>query len=336
MDIEEHVPFARLTTFKIGGHARYVITISGDEEVHGAFRFAKEKKLLLTPLGSGSNVLGPDEGFDGIILRSGAQLITADENGEEVLITADAGVMWDDLVAWAVEKNLWGIENLSAIPGTVGGAVVQNIGAYGAVLSDVLDSVEVYDGVDGTIKTFTAPQCDFSYRMSIFKQEVDRFFILRATLKLSKKEKRSIGYKDLALHFGENKTPTLKEIRNAVRAVRAQKFPPLSEFGTAGSFFLNPILTEVAAKELQEKYPLLPTFVLPEGGVKVPLAWFLDHVLSAKEMRHQNAAVWKHQALVLVAEDGATTNDVLTLADKIIAEVEKVIGIKISLEVRVL
>ena len=303
MQIEENVLLSSLTTFKTGGPARFVITASNSKEVSESFQFAKEKGLYVIPLGGGSNMLAKDEGVDAVFLKYADTTIDATDG----IITAGAGAVWDDVASIAAERGWWGVENLARIPGTVGGAVLQNIGAYGAALGDTLVSVEAYDSESGTVRTFLREECALGYRTSLFKQSLDRYYILQATLKLSKAAIPNVGYKDLAARFAGT-TPALPDVRAAVAEIRSHKFPNLTEYGCAGSFFLNPIMDEMNAARVQERYPSMPLFSLPEGGVKVPLGWFLDHQLRLRGVRDGNVEAWRDQALVLVAHTGASSS----------------------------
>ena len=335
MRIEENVPFKTLTTFKVGGVVRYVLTLESASGAVSAVQFAQEKKLPLIPLGGGSNILGRDGIFNAVMVRVGMDDITTDTAHAGRAIVS-AGAVWDDVVRFAVEHDWWGIENLSDIPGTMGGAVVQNIGAYGAVLSDVLESVSAFDTVENEIVQFTRKQCAFGYRTSIFKQNSDRYIILSATLALSTVATPAVTYKDLQSVFGDRKDVSLAEIRKVVQEVRAQKFPPLTDFGTAGSFFLNPIVDEASAARLTQAHPSMPVFTLPEGGIKIPLGWFFEHTLKLRGYQEGNVEAWRNQALVLVAHDGATAEEVKVFAEKIIQRADNELQIKITAEVRLL
>lgn len=335
MDIQENVPLSTLTTFRTGGPVRFLITIERAEELPDAVVFAKEKGVPLMPLGSGSNMLAPDEGLAAACVRLRARTVSISEKSGTRLYTADAGLPWDDLVLRAVDDGAWGIENLSAIPGTVGAAAVQNIGAYGAALSDSLESVDAFDMRENTSRTFLKNECRFGYRTSVFKEEPDRYFITAITLALSALPKPNVSYRDLARRF-EGKMPTLGDIRSAVIEIRAGKFPPLSQFGTAGSFFLNPVLSSADAEAVKKRFPEMPLFEMPEGGVKVPLAWIFDRVLSLKGLRIGGAFVWEKQPLVIAADKGASARDVRALAEKITEEAREKTGIAIVPEARIL
>ncbi len=334
MDIRENVPLSLLTTFRTGGPLRFLLTIESTEEISAAVDFASKQGLPLIVLGHGSNMLAPDSGLQAVFLRLEMQTITSVINDTGVMLSAEAGVTWDTLVASAVENGWWGLENLSAIPGTVGAAVVQNIGAYGAAISERVVSVDVFDTKSRNIRTLTANECQFGYRTSVFKKEIDRYIIIRVALLLSSVPVPNLTYRDLSRAFKGMTEPSLTSIREAVKKIRQDKFPSLSDFGTAGSFFLNPILTEGVTEELSKRYPDMPLFPLPEGGVKIPLAWIFDRALSLKHERSGKAFLWEKQALVLTAEAGATSDDVIALASRIAHAVFDKTGIRITPEVR--
>ena len=332
MQIEEYIPLGPLTTFNIGGPARFFARVKTTKELQEALAFAKEKDVKLFILGGGSNILVDDAGFDGLVIKVE---ITGVEEQENVYI-AGAGESWDALVLRAVEKKLWGIENLSGIPGTVGGAVVQNIGAYGQVFSQTLEWVDVYDTVVGQEKRLSKEEYKSGYRDSLFKHEPGRYVVLRAAFRLSATGRADVSYKDLAARF-IGSTPTLQEMREAVLAIRAAKFPDLLVEGTAGSFFKNPIVPLAEAKKLQSKYPELPLFPLPESAdVKVPLAWFLDYrhgVLDMRSVRIGGARMYEKQFLVIAAERGTSSVDVKTLVALVQKKIRDTLNIDIEPEV---
>ena len=331
MKIAENASVASLTTFKVGGAARYHIVLETADEAPDAVSFAITNGVPLIPIGRGSNILGRDEDCDIALVTVGMSAVRVD--GDTII--ADAGALWDDVVITAVDAGLWGIENLSAIPGTVGGAVVQNVGAYGQVLSRACSRVVVFDTKEGVEKIFSRFDCAFGYRTSIFKNEPDRYLIPSSHFFLSHKPNPVLSYKDLAEHFGAEDS-TLLVIRDSVVEIRKKKFPPLDVYGTAGSFFLNPILDEESAFALQEIYPAMPVFSLPEGGVKVPIAWFLDHVLKLRGEREGNVEAWRDHVLAIVAHPGASASDVRNFARKISDRIHTELRIVIEPEVRFL
>lgn len=335
MDIEENVPLKNLTTFRTGGPVRFLLTAHSEEDLMEAVSFSKKENLPLIPFGSGSNLLGPDAGIAGMFVRTRMAGLETLPAGEDIALRASSGLSWDGLVERSVSEGWWGLENLSAIPGTVGAAVVQNIGAYGAALSEHVRAVAVFDTKEGTLKTFSKQECCFGYRTSVFKREVDRYIITEVIFSLSKKPSPNLSYRDLKGHFEKKKnTPTLPNIRAAVVEIRKNKFPPLSEFGTAGSFFLNPIIRGDAVEVVRARYPGMPLFELPEGGVKMPLAWIFDRTLSLKGARVGKAFLWEAQPLVIAAELGATTKDIVALASRVAEEMYARTNIKIIPEVR--
>lgn len=332
MQIEERIPLGSLTTFQIGGPARYFARVKSVEDLAEALQFAKEKNAKVFFLGGGSNVLVDDAGFDGLVIKIEVKGVAEQDSR----MSAGAGESWDALVLRTVENNLWGIENLSGIPGTVGGAVVQNIGAYGQALSQTLEWVEVYDTTTGAEKRLSKKEYQSGYRDSIFKREPGRYVVLRVALALSLGGVPATSYKDLAVRFA-GKTPSLQEIRAAVLEIRAQKFPDLQVEGTAGSFFKNPIVTEEEAKKLQLQYPDMPVFTMPEtSGIKVPLAWLLDKALHLRGARMGGARLFERQPLVIAAEPNTPSADVKKLAAYVQEKVREAFDIEIEPEVTVI
>ncbi|HVV15512.1 MAG TPA: UDP-N-acetylmuramate dehydrogenase [Candidatus Paceibacterota bacterium] len=331
MDIRENVSLAPLTTFKIGGPARYLALARTVEDVRKALAFAKEKERKIFILGGGSNVLFDDAGFDGLVVQVAIEGVERDRTA----FIVGAGENWDALVGQAVESKLWGIENLSGIPGTVGGAVVQNIGAYGAALSQTFQWAEVFDTTDARVKRISKEEYASGYRESIFKHHEGRYAILRAAFALSDAPSPNISYKDLAQRFA-GREPALPAIRSAVLKIRAAKFPDISKEGTAGSFFKNPLLPREDALKLQAHHPGMPLFDLPESKeVKVPLAWLLDHALNLRGYRMGTARLFERQPLVIVADRGATAEDVRTLAEFVQEKIRRSFKIEIEPEVRI-
>ncbi len=333
MTIEEHVPLAKLTTLKVGGAARFVLHAASDEDVAEAVAFASERGLSFYALGEGSNVLPNDEGYEGVIIRIEIPGVLFEEMGDEMLVIAGAGVSWDALVQEVAIRSLWGFENLAGIPGTVGAAPVQNIGAYGADIGQTLRYVDVYDATLGATRRLTSAECRLGYRDSRFKHEPN-LIILRAAFALSTVAAPRIEYGDLLKAKEEGiDLSTPESIGRAVRAIRAKKFPDLSAFGTAGSFFKNPVLTPDAYVALQAAHGTVPQFPNP-NGIKIPLAFVLDKVLSLRGFRQGNAFLFGAQPLVLVLEKGGSARDIDALANVVEARVHDATGITIEREVR--
>ncbi len=338
MTIEEQIKLSPHTTFDIGGPARFFVRVTNTAELFEALAFAKKHNYKVFILGGGSNILIDDEGFDGLVIKIELAGVELAREGTAALIVAAAGESWDTFVARTVEENLWGIENLSGIPGTVGGAVVQNIGAYGAALSQTLEWVEVLDRQTENIKTLTREACAFGYRDSIFKQNPGRYVVLHAAFSLSGVPNPNISYKDLQEQF-KDKTPTIQEIRAAVLGVRKNKFPDLGKEGSAGSFFKNPVVPAAEAKKIAARYPGLPLFSLPESvDIKIPLGWLLDFhhgVLDMREARVGGARLFEKQFLVIAAEKKSTAADVKQLAKIVQEKVFATCGLSVENEVHI-
>ena len=330
------VPLAPYTTFRIGGKADFFAEVSNLQELQEAYRWAAARPLPVFLLGGGSNTLVSDEGWRGLVIKMGMGGISFEQRDGLSIVRAGAGVSWDELVASAVERGFWGLENLSGIPGSVGGAVVQNIGAYGAAVSEVLESAEVFNVADGEVRSFTRRDCAFDYRSSFFKRDGGMNVVLSATFRLSSEPQPNVSYKDLASRF-VGVSPTLAHIREAVFAIRQDKFPDLSKEGTAGSFFKNPILPKKEALALQVAYPGMPLFNMPEtSGVKVPIAWFLDYrhgVMDMRALRVGGARLFEKQVLVVAADFGSRAEDVFALSEEVMRRVKEVCGITLEREV---
>jgi UDP-N-acetylmuramate dehydrogenase len=332
MDIRASVPLAPLTTFHIGGPAHAFVEVHTTDDALAAVSYARANARPTFVLGAGSNLLISDQGFDGVVIHMKIGGMTFEDTGEQVRIVAGAGTHWDEVVEAACAQDLFGIENLAGIPGTLGGAVVQNIGAYGAELQSVFDYAEVIDQTTGQIRRITRDAADFAYRSSLFKQHPE-LLILRAALRLPKRAPLLTGYADL-VHAAETGIPldTPAAVANAVRAIRARKFPANGE-GTGGSFFKNPIIALSQAAALRETYPDLPVFPQEHGMVKVPLAWILDHVLSLKGYAKGRVRLYEHQPLVIVSEQGALASEVDALANEVRDRVREATQIIIEREV---
>lgn len=333
MIVRENVPLAPYTTFHLGGPARFFIEAKTREEVEAARVFAHERKLPLMVLGGGSNLLVPDEGVPAVVLRFTGDSISFEEQEGAVRCIAEAGARWDDVVTLSGARGLWGIENLAGIPGTVGGAAVQNIGAYGGELSETFEYAEVLDRETGAYARIEREAARFGYRTSIFKQS-RKYVLLRIGLLLRTSGAPNLSYRDLE-RAKESGVPLASppEIARAVRAIRAEKFPDLSKEGTAGSFFENPSLLPEQAASLLARFPELPHFPQKDGRVKIAIAWILDNVLHMKGTALGGARPFEKHALVLVARAGARATDVDALAHDIAERVHALTGITLTREV---
>ncbi|MDD3078466.1 MAG: UDP-N-acetylmuramate dehydrogenase [Paludibacter sp.] len=284
-------------------------------------------------VGSGSNLLFLSD-FDGVILHSGMRTINLiEETDEHVFIEAGSGVVWDDFVAYTVENGWGGAENLSLIPGEVGASAVQNIGAYGVEVKDLIAKVKTIEISTSSERIFSNDECRYGYRQSIFKQEFKGKYIVTSVIyKLDKDPVYQLGYQHLEDEVRKNGDVSLKNIRETIIAVRESKLPDPKILGNAGSFFMNPVVPKQQFLELQSEYPTIPHYFVSESEEKIPAAWFIDQCnWKGKQLGH--VGVHDKQPLVLVNKGGATGQEVVHLAEEIQKSVKKRFGIELYPEV---
>lgn len=287
-------------------------------------------------LSGGNNVLFTED-YDGLLLTPVARQITIlEERGETIRVRAEAGVEWDDLVEWAVERGLWGVENLSLIPGKAGAAPVQNIGAYGCEAADTIRRVEMFCVETATMLTLDAAHCGFGYRESVFKHALKgRVVITAVELELARSPRPRLGYGDVEREVEARGGATLRNIREAVCAIRRSKLPDPAVLGNAGSFFKNPVVEAPVAEALLAEYPDMPHYPAPKGRVKLAAGWLIDRA-GMKGHREGNVGVHERQALVLVNYGGATGGEVIAFAHRVRQRVRERFGIEIDTEVNIL
>lgn len=295
----------------------------------------KEKRLTLTVIGGGSNMLVADSGIRGLVVKMDVVGIEYEQTTEyEALVHVGAGVMLDELVLDTVTKGYWGLENLSAIPGTVGATPIQNVGAYGVEVSSRIANVTAYDTEHDVIRTFSSEECSFGYRSSFFKTDQGKKFVItNVTFRVTKIPTPHLQYADLRRIFSD-KNPSQKEIRTAVIEIRSKKFPDWNSVGTAGSFFKNPFVTNEQYAKLKAQYKDLPGYENADGTVKIPLGWVLDKVVHMRGVRTGAVGTYEGQSLVIVNYGGATAKEIDAFVTSIEEKVSKVLGIKIEREVR--
>jgi len=344
MLLQENVPLAPLTTFRIGGPARFLIEAKSASDVQEAVTFARSSDLPLFVLGGGSNLVVADAGWPGVVLKiaiAGIEQRPGQYEGK-VLFDAGAGESWDRFVSRAVAADCAGVECLSGIPGSVGGTPVQNVGAYGQEVSETIESVEVFDFQDGQVRELCSEACGFSYRSSIFNTtERGRFIILRVTYALILGGAPHLEYADLKRHFEERKTsPTLAETREAVLHIRALKgmliIPGDPDCQSAGSFFKNPVLTEQQHEDLRKRAALkrltLPTYPALDSKKKVSAAWLVENSGFTRGYDLGRVGISRKHALAIVNRGGATAAEVLALKDQIQQRVHEIWGLKLEPE----
>ena len=344
MLLQENVPLAPLTTFRIGGPARFLVEALSPGDVAEAASFAQSRSLPLFVLGGGSNVVVADVGWPGLVLKIGISGIERQPGLPEgkVLFEVGAGEDWDRLVSHAVEAGCGGIECLSGIPGSVGGTPVQNVGAYGQEVSETIESVEVFDLKDRQVRELCREACGFAYRSSVFNTtERGRFIILRVTYALEPGGAPHLAYADLKRHFeARGALPSLAETREAVRQIRARKGMLIIEGDpdcrSAGSFFKNPILSESQHEELlrraSTKGLTVPSYPVLERSSKISAAWLVEHSGFARGYRLGNVGISSKHALAIVGHDGATAAEVLALQHQIQQGVEETWGVQLAPE----
>lgn len=336
MTIEENVSLKNLTTFKLGGDARYFVRVHNLGDLKKACAWASSEGLPIFVLGEGSNVLISDKGFPGLTIKIELEGITHVNEGNKVLVTASAGEPWDGLVAFSVSKGWYGIENLSNIPGTVGATPIQNIGAYGVEIKDVIRWVEVFDVEARTINKIEGRDCNFAYRDSLFKHDEGKDLIVtKVCYELNRNGGINTEYSDVKKYFKDFQiaNPTLLQVREAIFSIRKAKFPDIEIIGTGGSFFKNPIISTEHFMKLKVKYPLIPHYVLEDGRVKLPLAWILEHVCLVKGLRKKHVGTFKNQPLVLVHYGGGTSEEIKKFAYDIQNDIKIKTGIAVVPEV---
>ena len=330
MKIRQNVNLAKMTTFKTGGPARFFVEVKSLADIKKAVGFAKSKKLKIFILGGGSNLLISDKGVGGLVIKILIRGVTF----KGLKVYAGAGELWDKVVSRAVSKKLSGIENLSLIPGTVGGAVYQNIGAYGVELKDFLEYVDVFDVRLGHIKRLSNKNCRFGYRSSIFqKRDGNNCIILGASLRLSKKFNPNLNYPDLKTFKGKF---SLNEVRKMIIKIRKLKlvYPSVS-VGSAGSFFKNPTITIIRHRQLITDHPDLSGREIGGGLVKLSAGQLIERS-GWKGVKVGRVGVAKKHALVLVSYRGAKTEELIKLSQKIKNSVFKKFGLGLEEEVVVM
>jgi UDP-N-acetylmuramate dehydrogenase len=337
MNIQENVSLSSHSTMRLGGNARYLAEANSEEDIEELVAWAKLKNVPFMMIGHGSNIVWKDEGYEGLIITNklkGRTILSEDE--ASVTVRISAGEIWDEAVAKTVEHNWSGIEYLSLIPGTVGAAPVQNIGAYGTELANTLVEVEVFDTKTQEFGSIKNEDCGFAYRTSHFKKsEKGRFLITAIVLKLKKSNPSPPFYDVLAKYFEEHNVTefTPKTVSEAVIAIRSSKLPDPKVVANNGSFFTNPIIDQAQFDELKGKFPELKGWPRQDGKVKVAAGWLVEQAgFKGAHDEQTGMATWDKQALVLVNEHAKSTADLLAFKQKIVGKVQEMFGLTLEQE----
>ncbi len=319
-------------TFGMDVKAKRFVEYDNEEELKALIPTLSGEVLHM---GGGSNLLFKGD-FEGTVLHSAIKGIeVVDESAESALVRAGAGEVWDDFVAWAVERGYGGVENLSLIPGEVGASAVQNIGAYGVEAKDVIALVEAIDLSNGQKRVFGTEECNYAYRQSIFKNALKgKYAITYVTYRLQKQPVLKLDYGNIRAVLGDNGQHTISDVRQAIIDIRNAKLPDPKVQGNAGSFFMNPVVSREKFLSIQKDYPQMPFYEV-EGGVKIPAGWMIDQC-GWKGKSLGRAGVHDKQALVLVNLGGASSEEIITLCNTICKDVYDKFGIDIHPEVNLI
>lgn len=327
--IEDNYSLLSHNTFGMNVTAKRFVEYATEEELKEVIPSLSGDVLHI---GGGSNLLFKGD-YDGTILHSAIRGIEVeDETDDEVLVRVGAGVVWDDFVAYVVERGWGGIENLSLIPGEVGASAVQNIGAYGVEAKDVIVLVEGIELTSGQKRYFGTIECDYAYRRSIFKTYLKgKYAVTYVTYRLQKHPVLKLEYGNIKAVLGDSGDKTIADVRQAIIDIRNAKLPDPKVMGNAGSFFMNPVVSREKFLALQKDYPQMPYYEV-EGGVKIPAGWMIDQC-GWKGKSMGRAGVHDKQALVLVNLGGATSEEIIALCDAVCKSVMEKFGIDIHPEV---
>ena len=335
--IQHHISLQDYNTFGIAVKATLFTEVTNEEELVQALQINSDTyKKPVFLISGGSNMLLTKD-VDAFVIHNKMKGITVNSVGSNAVeITAMGGENWHEFVLFCIENNYGGLENLSLIPGSVGSAPIQNIGAYGVEIKDTFVSCEAIAISSGERSVFTKEECQFDYRSSIFKTtHKGAYFITKVTFRLTKNQHQlqtSYGAITKQLEANGVQNPTLKEVSDAVIAIRNSKLPDPKILGNSGSFFKNPIITNAAFEQLKNAYPEVPSYQINQNTVKVPAGWLIEKS-GFKGQRFGDAGVHKSQALVLVNYGKATGNEILDLSKKIQEKVKQQFGIELEAEV---
>lgn len=343
--VQENVLLKPYTTLGIGGLARYFVVADNEEIIYKAVNWAKQENLPLFVLGGGSNLVISDSGFPGLVLHINNCGIESSFVDGKILVSVAAGETWDKFVALTVENNWGGVECMSGIPGKVGATPIQNVGAYGQEVKNTIVKVETFDRVLDKVAIFSNPECEFSYRQSIFKSSAkDRYIVTKVTFALTPEALPEITYSELQKHLSENGCvkPTLADVRKTVIFIRQKKAmvvdPKDPDSRSVGSFFVNPIVDLEIFEALQDKLRkedctnTIPQFAAQPGKIKLSAAWLIEKAGLKKGYQKGNAAISSKHSLAITNQNNASAKEICALAAEIQENVKEKFNIHLEPE----
>ena len=320
-------------SFGVDVRARLFAEAHNDDEVREALQYCAERELPLLVIGGGSNVLLTQD-VQALVLRMATRGIRViEDGGQRVVVEAEAGEVWHAFVLWTLAQGFAGLENLSLIPGTVGAAPMQNIGAYGVEIKDVFAGLTALDRQTGQLRDFTLEECNFGYRDSVFKRHLGRWLILRVRFALSRAARLHLEYGPLRQRLSEQgiHQPTATDVSRAISSIRSEKLPDPAVLGNAGSFFKNPVVSSALAAELKLTHPNLVGYPQADGQVKLAAGWLIE-TAGWKGFREEDAGVHRLQSLVLVNYGAATGVQLLSLAQRIQEDIARRFNVQLEME----
>ncbi len=335
--IQENVALKNYNTFGIDVKARMFTAVASAKALQDVLQLREAKSNPLLIVGGGSNMLFTKD-YEGLVIKMDIQGLDVSVRGDQIYVTAGAGMVWNDLVLYCVQHGYAGLENLTLIPGTVGASPIQNIGAYGVELKDVFDSCTAVEISTGAIAEFSHADCNFRYRDSVFKRKFKgRYIITSVRFRLNKVPNLNVQYGAIQAELDRRhiSQPTIADISSVVADIRVSKLPDPSTIGNAGSFFKNPIVPAIQFSELKMRYPELVSFPAGPDVYKLAAGWLIEQC-GFKGIVDGHTGTWKNQALVLVNHGGATGMEVFSFSERIINAVFTKFGITLEREVNIL
>jgi len=333
LQVQSGVSLKPFNTFGVAVTAQYFAEAHNDDDVREALAYAAEHQLPLTVIGGGSNLLLTGD-VQGLVLRMATRGIRIlREDCIQAIVEAEAGEPWHPFVLDTLAQGIKGLENLSLIPGTVGAAPMQNIGAYGVELKDVFHSLTALDRQTGELRDFTLEECAFGYRDSVFKHEIGRWLILRVRFALSRVERLHLEYGPVRQRLEAQgiKEPTARDVSRAICSIRSEKLPDPAVLGNAGSFFKNPLVAASLLQKIKRKHPGVVSYPQPDGQVKLAAGWLIEQA-GWKGFREGDAGVHSLQSLVLVNYGDATGEQLLNLARRVQADIAERFAVDLEME----